>query len=214
MGVVTSGRMSQQPETSGVDVYTAEISTAADAMASLAGTVRPDALDRPTPCDGTDVGSLLTHVIGLSAAFGAAGRKEFGPLTDTPPDPSAAGALPESWMADLTAGLGDLVQSWRAPSAWEGMTRAGGVEAPAEVLGTVALSELVLHGWDLARALGLDYDVPDAVLQPVFDLHHPPQPQSEREGMFGPVVEVPDDARLLHRLVGVAGREPFWPRSS
>ena len=32
------------------------------------------------------------------------------------------------------------------------MTRAGGVELPAEVMGNVALAEVVIHGWDVARA--------------------------------------------------------------
>ncbi|MCX2963423.1 TIGR03086 family metal-binding protein [Gordonia aquimaris] len=96
----------------------------------------------------------------------------------------------------------------------DGMTQAGGVEAPAEVMGTIALSELVLHGWDVARAIGIDYALPEEILQVVFDFHHPPGPQSERDGMFGPVVAVPDDARLIDRLAGLTGRDPFWPHGT
>lgn len=50
--------------------------------------------------------------------------------------------------------LTDLVEAWRDPAAWAGMTEAGGVRMPAEEMGVVALDELVLHGWDLARATG------------------------------------------------------------
>ena len=94
------------------------------------------------------------------------------------------------------------------------MTRAGGVELPAEIMGLVALSELVLHGWDIARAMGIPFDISDDILQVVFDLHYPPQPQEERDGMFGPVVEVPDDAPLVDRLAGLTGRDPRWPQAA
>ena len=42
------------------------------------------------------------------------------------------------------------------------MTAAGGVDLPGEVAGIVALDELVVHGWDLAKATGqpADYDGP------------------------------------------------------
>jgi hypothetical protein len=31
-----------------------------------------------------------------------------------------------------------------------------------------------------------------------------------RDGLFGPVVEVPDDAPLLDRVIGLTGRDPAW----
>ena len=35
-----------------------------------------------------------------------------------------------------------------------GTTKAGGLELPGEVAGLVALDELVIHGWDVARSSG------------------------------------------------------------
>ena len=65
-------------------------------------------------------------------------------------------------------GSKELAAAWRDPAAWEGMTRAGGVDFPAEVGGFVALTEVVIHGWDVASATGQPYDVDadsaDAVL--------------------------------------------------
>ena len=52
--------------------------------------------------------------------------------------------------------LDQLAEAWADPAAWEGLTEAGGLTMPAEVAGTVALDEVVLHGWDLARATGQD----------------------------------------------------------
>ncbi len=46
------------------------------------------------------------------------------------------------------------------------MTSAGPIEMPGEIAGLVALDELVVHGWDLARATDQPYDVDDATLGP------------------------------------------------
>ncbi|MEE4023439.1 TIGR03086 family metal-binding protein [Gordonia sp. PKS22-38] len=189
-----------------------QIATAADEMLAMTATITDDMLDRPTPCD-MDLAALLGHVDGLAQAFAAAARKEFGPLTSTPPEPSQA-ELPANWRDDLRRHVGDLADAWDDQSAWEGMSQAGGVDLPAEVLGMVALSELVLHGWDVARSIRVAYALPDEVLAAVFDFHYPPQPQSERDGMFGPVVEVPADAALVDRLAGLTGRDPFWPHGT
>jgi uncharacterized protein (TIGR03086 family) len=45
-----------------------------------------------------------------------------------------------------------LVVAWRAPVAWDGMTEVGGVSLSGAMTGGFALNELILHGWDLARA--------------------------------------------------------------
>ena len=36
--------------------------------------------------------------------------------------------------------------------------RAGGVDLPGDVAGNVALAEVVIHGWDVARVTGQPYD--------------------------------------------------------
>ena len=91
-----------------------------------------------------------------SLAFAAAAGKEFGPLTDTPPADDAP--LDADWRSAYPQHLAALADAWKDPAAWEGMTRAGGVELPAEVMGNVALAEVVIHGWDVARAIGAPYD--------------------------------------------------------
>ncbi|GAC02038.1 hypothetical protein GONAM_41_00250 [Gordonia namibiensis NBRC 108229] len=188
------------------------ISAATDHMLAFTATIPDTELDRPTPCRDMDLAALLAHVDGLAQAFAAAARKDFGPLTSTPPNPGQSRLAPE-WRDDLHRHVCDLADSWNDTAAWEGMTQAGGVELPAEIMGMVALSELVLHGWDVARAADIAFDVPDEILQVVFDFHYPPQPQDDRDGMFGPVVEVPDDAPLVDRVAGLTGRDPLWPHA-
>ena len=93
------------------------------------------------------------------------------------------------------------------------MTRAGGVDLPGEVAGLVALDELVVHGWDVARATGQPYevDVPSLeTVQAFVAQFSEPGMEEARAGLFGPVVEVPEDAPLLDRVIGLTGRDPAW----
>jgi uncharacterized protein (TIGR03086 family) len=85
------------------------------------------------------------------------------------------------------------------------------------VAGLVALDELVLHGWDVARASGQPYEVDPASLGAVHGFvaqFSGPGQEESRAGLFGPVVPVPDDAPLLDRVLGMAGRDPSWSRGS
>lgn len=84
---------------------------------------------------------------------------------------------------------------------------------PAQVMGVVALDELVVHGWDLARATGQPFTADPASLRESLgfaaSMSEPGQ-EAGREGLYGPVVRVPDDAPDLDRLLGFAGRDPRW----
>ena len=186
-----------------------DLEPAANAVKSLVPGVAPQQLDDPTPCEKLQVRDLLFHLLGLSLAFRDAARKNLGSTTSTPPNDIKTD-LPDDWQDQLPARLDDLVSAWRDPSAWQGQTQAGGVTLPGGVAGQLALNELVLHGWDLARATGQPYAVPDDSLQVSVDLLSSMQDASQRQGIFGPVVEVPSESSLLERTVGLGGRQPDW----
>ncbi|MDQ3944456.1 MAG: hypothetical protein M3357_04765 [Actinomycetota bacterium] len=93
------------------------------------------------------------------------------------------------------------------------MTRAGGFGLPGDVAGLVALDELVVHAWDVARASGQPYDCDPASLEVVHEFvaqFSGPGKEDQRQGLFGPEVHVPDEAPLLDRVIGMAGRDPAW----
>ena len=93
------------------------------------------------------------------------------------------------------------------------MTRAGGIDLPAEIAGLVALDEVVIHGWDVAVSSGqrFDYDSESLGVVHGFVLRIRCAPAGVvGDGVFGPVVPVPDEAPLLDRVVGLAGRDPGW----
>ncbi|CAL9415032.1 TIGR03086 family metal-binding protein [Streptomyces sp. enrichment culture] len=183
-------------------------------LARLADGVHEDRLADPTPCPGLAVRHLLGHLTGLAVAFRDAARKDLGPTTDTSPEASVPDIGP-GWREPLAAALGELAEAWREPAAWTGTTRAGGIDLPGEAAGAVVADELVIHGWDLARATGQEYAPDPAALQAAYGLLFAAAQESDRDqGMFGPVVAVPDDAPLLDRAVGLSGRDPGWTRTA
>ncbi|MBT2443697.1 TIGR03086 family protein [Streptomyces sp. ISL-36] len=186
-----------------------DLGPAAARVARLAAGIGDERLGDPTPCPDYAVRELLAHLAGLSVAFRDAARKDFGPTTNTPPG-SALPVLADDWRTALPKALEELAAAWREPGAWEGDTRAGGVDLPAAVMGRVALDELLIHGWDLARATGQEYDAGEEELAVSEELLTPADGSSGDEGFFGPVVRVPKDAPLLDRVIGLSGRHPDW----
>ncbi len=184
-----------------------DLTPACQRTADVLANVNDEQLDAPTPCPDYRLSDLLHHVGGLAMAFTAAARKDFGEWTDNPPQ---GGQLDDDWRTSYTARLTELARAWQAPEAWQGMTRAGGIDLPGEVAGSVALTEVVIHGWDVARASGQSYDVDPETTESL--LAHVSQIAAEGpvEGLFGAAVPVPDDAPPLDRAIGMSGRDPNW----
>ncbi|MEV6299791.1 TIGR03086 family metal-binding protein [Actinoplanes sp. NPDC051861] len=167
-------------------------------------------LTAPTPCPGWPVAALLDHLMGLSFAFTQAARKRTeAPGTDGPPPQPSADHLSPHWRSRLPVLLEELSTAWRDPAAWTGTAQAGGVTLPATAMGIVAVDELVMHGWDLARATGQDYAVDPRTLEVLVEFLGQGPPEGT-PGMFGPVIPVDSEETLLHQAVGLAGRDPSW----
>ncbi|MFI5682812.1 TIGR03086 family metal-binding protein [Streptomyces sp. NPDC051636] len=179
------------------------------ALARLTEGVTDERLSAATPCPDYAVRNLLGHLIGLATAFRDAARKDLGVTTDTSPD-TAVPDIGPGWREELPKVLDELAEAWRDPDAWTGMTRAGGVDLPGAVAGAVAADELVVHGWDLARATGQEYAPDPAALEASYGFLLAAAEDPGRGGIFGPVVPVPDGAPLLDRAVGLSGRDPGW----
>ena len=188
-----------------------DIRPATDRMTSLVAIVAEDQLDRPTPCPQASVGDLVDHVGALTKGFIAVARKATNG-SERPRRPDVAN-LEVGWRDRIAGDLVTLAEAWRDPAAWEGTTSAAGVELPGSVAGLVVLDELVVHGWDIATAIGQPYapsdDEIEAAMSFVVAFDAP------RDGnLFGPIVDVPDNAPLLDRLLGLTGRDPTWRLST
>ena len=188
-----------------------DLHAAADRVSHLLGAVPEDAMDAPTPCPDLSLGALIDHVGGFARVFAASAKKEIGELTSQPPDPRAENLEP-SWRARIAADLAALADAWDAPDAWDGMTQAGGQELPGAMAGRIALDELVVHGWDIARAIGRPFECDAATLREVESTVNTVRDGNDGDmpGLFGPVVPVADNAPALAKVLGLTGRDPAW----
>lgn len=190
-----------------------DLGPAAREMARLVREVRDDQLDAPTPCPDYTLGDLLDHVQGLALAFRMAADKETFEGGGSPGPSGDASRLPDDWRSEIAGRLDALTAAWAKEEAWRGSTHIAGFEAPAGNVGMTAVNELMVHGWDVARASGQTVQVDAASLEPCTtfaEVLAGPQGDAMRGVAFGPVVPVGDDASALDRVLGANGRDPGW----
>ena len=190
-----------------------DLGPAAREMGRLVDGVRDDQLGAQTPCPEYTLGDLLQHVRGLAEAFTLAARKAQPPGGSKPPPPGDAARLPENWRGEVAAWLGRLAEAWSEPAAWDGTTWIAGFEAPASMVAVTAANELVVHGWDVARASGQRLNVDDAALalsREFVAMMSGPGSEEMRGDAFGPALPVPDGASELDKVIAGNGRDPAW----
>jgi uncharacterized protein (TIGR03086 family) len=65
-----------------------------------------------------------------------------------------------------------------------------------------------LRARDIALVIGVEPNLPDALVQGIWDEISPKAEEYRGYGVFPKAVPVPDDAPLLDRLLGLTGRDP------
>jgi uncharacterized protein (TIGR03086 family) len=190
-----------------------DLEPAAREVTRLVNGVRDDQLGDPTPCTSYTLGDLLHHVRGLAEAFTVAGRKEQPAGGSKPPPRGDASLLPNNWRGETADWLSRLAETWSDPAAWEGTAWIAGFEAPASAVGITAANELVVHGWDVARASGQQLVLDGTALAPCrefVEMMSGPGSEEARGDAFGPALPVPVGASALDELVAGNGRDPAW----
>jgi uncharacterized protein (TIGR03086 family) len=93
----------------------------------------------------------------------------------------------------------------------------GGTMTLAEHIDQVASQDLVIHGWDLARATGQEHELDAEEVERMWPSAQEMDERMRTPGafgpgivVFGPLVEVPGDAPFSARLLGLLGRDPYW----
>jgi uncharacterized protein (TIGR03086 family) len=151
-------------------------------------------LDRDTPCEGWDVRTLLNHMLATQQYFvGSARGEDVGPPTGEPP--ALIGDDPE---ADFRRAREETLEVFGAD---------GAIERTGPSLG-IAFSDQLLHGWDLAKAVGQSATMPEDLAEAAYQVVHGAFDDEQRRGVFAPEVPVPATASAQDRLLGYTGRDP------
>ncbi len=169
--------------------------SATERTAGLVRAVRQEQLGLPTPCAKFDVKDLINHLEWVAELFESLARK--GPMIEQGP---YAGDFPERAERTLAA--------WSRPEPWEGTSPAMGM--PMTMVARMYLVDVIVHGWDLARATGQEYEPDPEEVSQVQRFTDSMAETGRQHGAFGPPVAISDDAPLFDRLLGVIGRDPAW----
>lgn len=179
------------------------------AGAAVATVVRAGAgadLAGPTPCGDWDLRTLLRHFVGTSGAFVRAGETQ----ALDPEDPWGASAVldEERWADELAGRVEAMTAAWNRPQAWAGMIQ--GAQMPAAAVGELGLLEILLHGWDVARAAGRSLPLSDEVGVELLRCLEPTLELGREYEVYAPPVDVPEGAPAFERALGLSGRDPAW----
>ena len=151
-------------------------------------------LEAATPCPEWRVRDLLNHVLDTQRYFAGAARGEKA----SPPASDPPSLLTDDPSADFARATAEVADAY---------AEDGVVEQTGPALG-IAFSDLLLHGWDLARATHQDATMPDGLAQAAYDCIHGRLTDEQRKGGFGPEIPARDDATPQERLLAYTGRDP------
>lgn len=166
-------------------------------FADLVAAVPPDRWDDPTPCEDWSVRQLVGHVVQTQSIFRKLVGREQIATPDVATDPAGA------WEAARTVILADLEDPQRATAEFDGVTGRSTFERAVDRFLCI---DLVVHGWDLARATGQDDRIPPEDLAHVRAHTEALSDLLRSPGAFGPPVEPPAGADEQTRLLAFLGR--------
>ena len=169
--------------------------------------VAPEQWSLPSPCEAWNVYDLVSHVV-------SANRMAVHLL---------AGASRDEAVALFTHGVtdGDLVtaylqsgrdqlEAFRAPGALEMTVHHPMGDVPGVQLLGFRTGDLLLHTWDLSRAIGVDESLDQEAVVEIWNQLSPLSEVIGQLGIFGPGPSgsLGTDATLQIRLLDLTGRRP------
>jgi uncharacterized protein (TIGR03086 family) len=180
----------------------------ADGFEAKIANVAPDGWAAPSPCDEWTARDVVGHIVDMHGVMLRPLDRTLSPAPSIDDDP--LGTF-RAARADVEALLDDPVLA-----ATECDTPMGRMTLEQHIDGVVS-EDMVLHGWDLARATGQDDTIDPAEIDRLWPgVQNIPAemriPEAFGPGIvvFGPEVEVPADAPLQDRVLGLLGRDPQW----
>jgi uncharacterized protein (TIGR03086 family) len=137
-----------------------QLSQAVDFADQLIGAVRDDQWAGPTPCAGWSVRDLVTHVVAGNSMFASALRG------GQPPAAPRGTAIPDGGLLNaFRDSAAELLGAFREPGALDAIITVPFGTVPGAVALHLRITELLVHGWDLARATGQPATVPGGLAE-------------------------------------------------
>jgi uncharacterized protein (TIGR03086 family) len=177
---------------------------AATATQSVIAGIGPAQWSAPTPCAAWNVADLTDHVVAGNRRFASALRGEQAPPS-APDDRDGSGTADR--LGAYRRSVDDLYEAFAAPGALDRIVNVPFGQVPGAVALHLRVVELVVHGWDLARATGQHIDVPDDVVRAELEFTRRALPRVPEDRMpFDPPQPAGEGASPLDELAALLGR--------
>lgn len=155
----------------------------------------------PTPCEDWDLRALLVHMEDSLAALGEAAA--LGHVAVTTP----VGDGPAEVLVDQICRRARATRvAWgaRVTSAPIGVAE---LSLDRDVVAVVGALEVVVHGWDVARTVGSDWQLPADLAARLLPVAR--EVVGDRAHRFAPALD-PRSPGAADRLLAHLGRDPRW----
>ena len=189
---------------------------AIEATTDLVNTVRPDHLSLATPCAGWSLADLLTHMTAQHHGFASAARGTGADLAAWSTDPfhDAVRADPAGTYA---AAARDVLAAFSADGVDQVPFALPEFGPDVTVPGATAMGfhfvDYVVHGWDVAVALGAPFSLPADVIAAALPVAMAVPDGDFRDvdnSPFARAVEPPHNDDDLARILRHLGRNPEY----
>ena len=171
---------------------------AADFTAEVAA-VPDDQWAAPSPCEGWTARDVVGHVVGAQMMFLGFVDQGFTPTADVGDDPLAA------WIEARDAMQAALDDPAVAQAEYDSPFGRSVFEESAN---RFVNNDLVVHRWDLGRAVGNDVDIDPHEAEVALTAYEGLGDNVRNPRVFAAEVEVDDDASAQDRLIAFTGRDP------
>jgi uncharacterized protein (TIGR03086 family) len=187
--------------TAALDAHEVHRRAAAEFDARVAA-IGDDDWRRPTPCEEWDVRAVVHHLVYDNvwapplfdgATIDQVGDRFEGDLLGDDPK--------QAWSRSIAEAL---TAAERTPA--DQTVHLSFADVPASEYLNERATDLAVHGWDLATALGIDDTIPDPIAVTLLDLWEPRVELLGGSGLFAEPVAVPDGADNTTKLVSLLGR--------
>jgi len=155
--------------------------------------------DRPTPCEGWVARDVVAHLADWTPFL----LEAVGRNAPDPDDP-----VVERWRYVAAALQAIMVDP--AEASIEIETGPPGRMPIARAISMFVTGDVVVHTWDLARAIELEVALDADTLAEMLAGMEPMEAQIRASGHFGQRVDVPADATVVDRALAFTGRDPSW----
>src|SRR5215204_5912740 len=166
--------------------------------------VTPEDLVKPTPCSDWDVRALVNHMVGVLGALEAPARGEQVDFSATGSE-DVIGSDP---AGTFSKNASEFMAAWSAPGAIERVVTSMFGEQPSAFYLGLATADILLHGWDLASAIGAPSTMDETTSAEVLaNMQRILKPEMRGEGKaFASEATCASDASVQERLVAFSGR--------